>query len=91
MEGGDANGDITQEQADAKWNAWKAERDAKIEAKKQGPNMAAIEARKAAKAEEAKVNAARAEAIARRAAEIAAAKAAEEAAAEAPAEEPPAG
>ena len=90
LDGGVAKGALTQEQADAKWNAWKAERDAKIEAKKQGLNMAAIEARKAAKAEEAKVNAARAEAIARRAAEIAAAKAAEEAAAEAPAEETPA-
>ena len=90
LDGGVAKGALTQEQADAKWNAWKAERDAKIEAKKQGLTMAAIEARKAAKAEEAKVNAARAEAIARRAAEIAAAKAAEEAAAEAPSEETPA-
>ena len=90
LDGGVAKGALTQEQADAKWNAWKAERDAKIAAKKQGLTMAAIEARKAAKAEEAKVNAARAEAIARRAAEIAAAKAAEEAAAEAPAEETPA-
>ena len=87
LDGGVAKGALTQEQADAKWNEWKAQRDAKIEAKKQGLNAAAIEARKAAKAEEAKVNAARAEAIAKKAAEAAAAKAAAEAAAEAPAAE----
>ena len=91
LDGGVAKGALTQEQADQKWNDWKKQRDEKIEAKKQGLNMAAIEARKAAKAEEAKVNAARAEAIAKKAAELAAAKEAAEAAAEeAPAEEAPA-
>ena len=96
LDGGVAKGALTQEQADAKWNAWKAEHDAKIEAKKTGIKNAAIEARKAAKAEETKVNEARAEAIAKKAQELAAAEAAkaaeaaaetaEEAAAEAPAE-----
>lgn len=91
LDGGVAKGALTAEQADQKWNEWKAAQTAKIEAKKQGLNQAAIEARKAAKAEEQKVNAARAEAIAKKAAELAAAKAAEEAAAqEAPAEETPA-
>ena len=87
LDGGVAKGALTQEAADKKWNDWKAGRDAKIEAKKTGLKNAAIEARKAAKAEEAKVNEARAEAIAKKAAELAAAEAAEKAAAEAPAEE----
>ena len=90
LDGGVAKGALTQEQADQKWNAWKAQQDAKIEAKKTGIKNAAIEARKAAKAEETKVNEARAEAIAKKAAELAAkqaAEAAEAAAAEAPAEE----
>ena len=67
-----------------------AEQGAKVEAKKTGLKNAAIEAKKAAKAEETKVNAARAEAIAKKAAELAAKEAAEAAAAEAPAEEVPA-
>ena len=87
LDGGVAKGALTQEAADAKWNAWKAERDAKVEAKKTGIKNAAIEARKAAKAEEAKVNEARAEAIARKAAELAAEAAAAQAAEEAPVEE----
>ena len=93
LDGGVAKGALTQEQADAKWNAWKAERDAKIEAKKTGIKNAEIEARKNARAAEAKVNTARAEAIAKKAEELAAAEAAkvaEAAAAEAPAEEAPA-
>ena len=94
LDGGVAKGALTQEQADKKWNDWKAERDAKIEAKKNGIKNAAIEAKKAAKAKEAEVNAARAEAIAKKAAELAAKQAEEAAAAaaeaEAPAEETPA-
>ena len=93
LNGGVAKGALTQEQADAKWNDWKAQRDAKIDAKKNGIKNAAIEAKKAAKAEETKVNEARAEAIAKKAAELAAAKeaeAAEAAAAENAAEEAPA-
>ena len=90
LDGGVAKGALTQEAADKKWNDWKAERDAKIAAKKSGLTMAAVEKAKAAKAAEAKVNEARAEAIAKRKAEeAAAAAAAAEAAAqeEAPAEE----
>ena len=86
LNGGIAKGALTQEQADAKWNAWKAERDAKIEAKKSGLAKAAIDAKKAAKAEETKVKEARAEAIAKKAQELAAKQAeavAEEAAEEA--------
>jgi len=94
LDGGVAKGALTQEQADQKWNDWKAQQDAKIEAKKTGIKNAAIEARKVAKAEESKVNEARAEAIAKKAAELAAKQAEEAAAAaaeaEAPAEETPA-
>ena len=79
LDGGVAKGALTQEQADAKFNDWKAQQTAKIEAKKTGLKNAAIEARKAAKAEETKVNAAREEAIAKKAAELAAAQAAKEA------------
>ena len=90
LDGGVAKGALTQAEADKKWNDWKAQQDAKIEAKKSGIKNAAIEAKKAAKAEETKVNEARAEAIAKKAAERAAKEAAEKAeaeAAEAPAEE----
>ena len=62
LDGGVAKGALTQEIADKKFSDWKAQRDAKIEAKKSGIKNAAIEAAKAAKAEEAKVNEARAEA-----------------------------
>ena len=85
LNGGIAKGALTQEQADKKFADWKAQKDAKIEAKKQGLSKEA----------EIKVNAERAEAIAKRKAEAeeAARKAAEEAAAaaaeaEAPAETP---
>ena len=90
LDGGVAKGALTQEAADKKFNDWKAQRDAKIDAKVNGLRNEAIAKHNAAIAEEAKVNAAREEAIAKRAAELAAAKAAEaEAAAqsEAPAEE----
>ena len=87
LDGGVAKGALTQEQADAKWNAWKAGQDAKVEAKKSGIKTAKIEARKAAKAEEAKVNEARAEAIAKKAAELAAKQAEAEAEAAAAAAE----
>ena len=87
LDGGVAKGALTQAEADKKWNDWKAERDAKIEAKKTTLKNNAIEAKKAAKAEEVKVNEARAEAIAKKAAELAAKQAEEAAAAEAPAEE----
>ena len=92
LQGGVAKGAMTQEQADAKFAAWKAEHDQKVNAKISGLKNDAIAKAKEAKAAEAKVNEARAEAIAKRKAEAeeAARKAAEEAAAteeEAPAEE----
>ena len=95
LDGGVAKGALTQEQADKKWADWKAQRDAKIEAKKQGLTKDAAAKAKAAIEAEAKVNADRAEAIAKKKAEAeeAARAAAEEAAAaaaeaEAPAETP---
>ena len=92
LQGGVAKGALTQEQADAKFAAWKAAQDAKISSKVSGLKNEAVEKAKAAKAAEAKVNAARVEALARKKAEAeeeAAKAAAEEAAAEeAPAEAP---
>ena len=87
LDGGVAKGALTQAEADKKWNDWKAQHDAKLEAKKTALKNSDIEAKKAAKAEEVKVNEARAEAIAKKAAELAAKQAEEAAAAEAPAEE----
>ena len=92
LDGGVAKGALTQEAADKKFNDWKAQRDAKIDAKVNGLRNEAVAKANAALAEESKVNAARAEAIAKRAAELAAAAAAKEAeqAEEAQAEETPA-
>lgn len=94
LDGGVAKGALTQAEADKKWNDWKAQRDAKIEAKKTALKNSAVEARKAAKEAEVKVNEARAEALAKKVAELAAKQqeaeaeaSADEAAAEAPAAE----
>ena len=94
LDGGVAKGALTQAEADKKWNDWKAQRDAKIEAKKTALKNSAVEARKAAKEAEVMVNEARAEALAKKAAELAAKQqeaeaeaSADEAAAEAPAAE----
>ncbi len=88
LDGGVAKGALTEAEADKKWNDWKAQRDAKIDAKKSAVKNSDIEARKAAKAEEVKVNEARAEALRKKAEELAAKQAAEaaEAAAETAAE-----
>ena len=83
LDGGVAKGALTQAEADKKWNDWKAQHDAKKTALKNSD----IEAKKAAKAEEVKVNEARAEALRKKAEELAA-KQAEEAAAAAAAEAP---
>ena len=64
-------GALTQEQADQKWNAWKAQRDAKIEAKKEGLVKEAADLAKAAREAERKVNNERAEALAKKAEELA--------------------
>ncbi len=97
LQGGVAKGALTQEQADAKFEAWKAEKAAKINAKKEGLVKDAASKAKAAVEAEAKVNQERAEAIAKRKAEAeeaakaaAEAAAAEKAALEAAAEETPA-
>ncbi len=89
LQGGVAKGALTQEQADAKFEAWKAQKDAKVSAKVAGVAKDAAARAQAAREAEAKVNAERAEAIAKRQAEAeAAARAeAEAAAAEAAAEE----
>ena len=92
LDGGIAKGALTAEQADQKWNEWKAQRDAKISAKKEGLAKNAEQKAKEALAAEAKVAAAKAEALAKKreaeikAAEEAAAAAAAEASEEAPAE-----
>ena len=85
LQGGVKKGALTQEQADAKFAAWKAEKDAKVNAKKAGLSKDAAAKMAEAVAAEAKVNQERAAAIAAKKAEAeAAAKAAaEEAAAQA--------
>ena len=80
LQGGVAKGALTQEQADAKFAAWMTAKDTKVNAKKQGLLKAAADTATAAAAVEAKVNAERAEAIAKKAAELAAKQAEEEAA-----------
>ena len=89
LQGGVAKGAITQEQADQKFDAWKAQRDAKINAKKEGISKAVQAAEKAAFEAEAKVNQEKAEALAKKKAEAeeAARAAAEAAAAEKAAKE----
>ena len=89
LQGGVAKGALTQEQADQKFDAWKAQRDAKINAKKEGISKAAADALKSALEAETKVNQERAEALAKKKAEAeeAARAAAEAAAAEKAAKE----
>ncbi len=98
LQGGVKKGALTQEQADAKYAAWRAEKDAKINAKKEGLSKAEAARVKEAIAAEAKVNQERAEALAKKQAEVeeaaraaadaeAAAKAEAEAAAEEVADE----
>ena len=84
---GVAKGALTQAEADAKFAAWKAQRDQKIDAKKAGLKNDAIAKAKEAKAAEVKVNEARAEAIAKKHAAAEEAAKAAEAEAEAVAEE----
>ena len=86
LRGGVAKGALTQEQAEAKFNAWVAAKEAKVNGKIGKLSTDAAAAKKAALEEENKVNVARAEAIAKRKAEEAAAKAAAEAEAKAAAE-----
>jgi small subunit ribosomal protein S16 len=77
LNGGIAKGALTQEQADAKWNAWKAQRDSKISSKVEGLEKAEEAKVRAAVAEERKVNEARAEELAKKADKLAEKQAAE--------------
>ena len=87
---GVAKGAINEAQADAKFAAWKAQKDEKLAAKCSGIKNEAIAKAQAARKHEAEVNEARAKAIAAKKAEAeeAARKAAEEAAAAAETAEP---
>ncbi len=83
LQGGVAKGAFSQEEADRKFNEWKAKKEVKLQEKKNAKNAKMAEIAKERIAAEAKINQERAEAIAKRKAEEAAAKAAEEAAARA--------
>lgn len=87
--GGVQKGAFTEEVAEQKWNAWKAEKEAKLAGRRQQLADAKVKAAKVSLEAEAKVNQERAEAIAKRKAEeaAAAAEAAAQAAAEAAAAE----
>ena len=104
LQGGVKKGAFSEEEAQKRFEAWKAEKQAKLDAIRNKERDDKKAANKKAIAEEAKKNEAKAEAVAKKKAEIAAAKAAaeaeaakaaqeaaaQEAAAEAPAEEAPA-
>ena len=97
LQGGVKKGAFTEEEAQRRFEAWKAEKQAKLDAIRNKERDDKKADYKKAIAEEAKKNAAKAEAVAKKKAEIAAAKAAAEAEAakaaqeaEAPAEEAPA-
>ena len=93
LQGGVKKGAFDQAEAERRFNAWKAEKDAKLENVKNQEREAKKANAKQALEEEVKKNEAKAEAVAKKKAEIAAAKAAAEAeaaAVEAPAEEAPA-
>ena len=95
LQGGVKKGAFTEEEAQKRFEAWKAQKQAKLDAIRNKDRDDKKAADKKAIAEEAKKNEAKAEAVAKKKAEIAAAKAAAEAEAakaaqeaEAPAEEP---
>lgn len=79
LQGGVAKGALTQEQADAKFNAWIVEKETKVSNKKSKLANDLSATKKATIEAENKVSAARAEVIAKKKAEEAAAKAAAEA------------
>ena len=97
LQGGVKKGAFDQAEAERRFNAWKAEKNAKLENVRNQVRDAKKAENKKALEEEMKKNEAKAEAVAKKRAEIAAAKAAEQAAkaaeaaaADAPAEEAPA-
>ena len=87
LQGGVKKGAFTEEEAQKRFEAWKKEKDAKVEAIKAGLVDAKKAAAKARLEEETAKNAAKAEAVAKKKAEIAAAEAAKAAEEAAPAEE----
>ena len=90
LQGGVKKGAFDQAEAERRFNAWKAEKDAKLEAIRNKEREAKKANAKKALEEETKKNEAKAEAVAKKKAEIAAAKAAAEAEAAPAAEEAPA-
>ncbi len=86
LQGGVKKGAFDEAAAEVKFEAWKKEKEAKINAKKEGLSTAASDSAKARLEAEQKVSNDRAEAIAKKAAEAAAEAAAAEAAANAPEE-----
>ncbi|MBQ7689869.1 MAG: 30S ribosomal protein S16 [Muribaculaceae bacterium] len=79
LQGGVKKGAFDQAEAERRFNAWKAEKDAKLEAVKNKNREEKKAAAKKSLEEESKKNEAKAEAVAKKRAEIAAAKAAAEA------------
>ncbi len=79
LQGGVKKGAFDQAEAERRFNAWKAEKDAKLENVKNAEREAKKANAKQALEEEVKKNEAKAEAVAKKKAEIAAAKAAAEA------------
>ncbi len=79
LQGGVKKGAFDQAEAERRFNAWKAEKDAKLESVKNQEREAKKANAKQALDEEVKKNEAKAEAVAKKKAEIAAAKAAAEA------------
>ena len=88
LRGGVKKGAFDEAEAQKRFEAWKAQKTAAIEAKKNSNEVAKKEAQKKRLEEDAKTNEAKAEAVAKKKAEIAAAKAAAEAEAAAEAAAP---
>ena len=80
LQGGVKKGAFDEAELQRRWNAWKAEKDAKLEAIRNEERDSKKAAAKKALAEEQKKNEAKAEEVAKKLADIAAAKAAEAAA-----------
>jgi small subunit ribosomal protein S16 len=87
--GGVAKGAFSEEEAERRFKVWIAEKEAKIQSKKDRLTKDAESAKKARFEAEAKINEERAAALTKKEAELAAAAAAEKAAKEAPAQETP--
>jgi small subunit ribosomal protein S16 len=89
LQGGVTKGAFSEEEAERRFKVWMAEKEAKIQSKKERLSKDAESTKKARLDAEAKINEERAAALAKKEAELAAAAAAEKAANEAPATEAP--